>query len=446
MNNSIRKIVSEKNVLSLLTSGTGAFLGLISFLILTRTLDKVTFGDWVLYSTLATFADLIRFGLTRNALVRFSSGVDKEEKKKFLGSGYLIGLFLVALLTLILWPAWFILDTTNTSISEGYRLFLLWYPLLAVANLSWNNALSLFQAEQQFKNILIMRTGSLGTFVLFLAANIIFLHWGIQKIILVQILTNLIPSILAALKKWDGLAYITRSTRQNRKKMIDFGKFSLGTVVGSSLLRSADTFIIGLSPFLGSAGIAQYAIPMKIADLLVIPLRAFTMTAFPKMSRKSQLNDIDGLKKTFYAYSGAVTMLFIPVAVTGFIFAEKLVWFLGGNEYIDSLPLLAAIFRIFAVYSILLPIDRFTGVMLDSINKPKYNFYKIIVMALANIAGNIIAVFGFKSLQAVAWVTVLFTVIGIIIGYRYLHKLIPLQFSKILTEGIDFFRNIKKYI
>ena len=54
---------------------------------------------------------------------------------------------------------------------------------------------------------------------------------------------------------------------------------------------------------------------------------------------------------------------------------------LGGRQYLGIDPITGAstslIFKIFAIYGILLPIDRMTGVGLDSINKPKKNFYKI---------------------------------------------------------------------
>ncbi|MCD6355190.1 MAG: oligosaccharide flippase family protein, partial [Prolixibacteraceae bacterium] len=308
MGGTLQKIIREKNVLSLTSSLVGAFLGLVSFVILTRSFDKEIFGEWVLYTTLSTFTDLLRFGLTRNALVRFVSGGNDENKKAFLGSSFIIGLIVILILAGILWPACLVINSLNLEINNGYRLYLIWYPILALFNLSWNNSLSLFQAEQRFKDMLIIRVVSLGSFVLFLLANIIWFHFGLLEVLIAHLASNLLPSIIVALKKWDGLAYIKHSTKTARKEMINFGKYSMGTLVGSSLLRSADTFIIGLSPFLGSTGIAQYAIPLKLTDLLGIPLRSFTMTAFPKMSKKSLANDIAGLKKTFYAYSGAITM------------------------------------------------------------------------------------------------------------------------------------------
>ena len=442
----IKKIVFEKNIVSLTSSVTGASLGLISFIILTRTFEKEIFGDWVLYTTLASFTDLLRFGLTKTAVVRFLSGETEENKNKFLGSSFAIGLILTGILAVVIWLIYFSITMFNLDINNGYRLYLTWYPVLALCNLSWNNAFSLFQAEQRFSRMLHIKLVNLGSFMVFLLLNYFWLNFGILEVVLAHFGANLLASFVVTLKKWDGLVYIHKSTAKARKTLLDFGKFSMGTLVGSSLLKSADTFIIGLSPFLGSAGIAQYAIPLKLTDLLGIPLRSFTMTAYPKMSRKSIQGNIEGLKKTFYAYSGAITFLFLPVAVLGFIFAEPLVWALGGNEYKESLPVLTTLFRIFSFYTLLLPIDRFTGVALDSLNKPKFNFYKVLIMASANIVGDIIAVFWFKSLEAVAVVTVLFTITGIIAGFAYLNKVIHVQHKYVFSEGILFFKDLKNYI
>lgn len=442
----LKKIMYEKNVLSLTTSVLVAFLGLVSFLLLTRGLDKKLFGAWVLYVTLATFLDLLRFGLTSTALVRFSAGDNEEKNRIYLGTSYKIGLYIVFAIAAIFVPSYFLIKETNLDINDGYLLFLAYYPILAFLNLSWNNSVSYFQARQKFKLILFIRLSNTGSFVLFLILNNLFLHYGLFEIIIAHLVSNLLPSILVFLKRWDGLMYIRKATKESVREMINFGKYSMGTLVGSSLLKSADTLIIGLSPVLGSVGIAQYAIPLKLTDLLGIPLRSFTVTAYPKMSKESLKGNIESVKKIFYGYSSVITFLFVPVAIIGFIFAEPLVWFLGGNEYKDSIPLLASIFRIFSFYSILLPIDRFTGVALDSINKPKMNFNKVVIMALANIIGDLIAVFIFKSLEAVAVVTVFFTLIGILVGYIYLDREIDLSYKAFFREGIEFLKHIRKHI
>ena len=442
----ITHLGKEKNISSLLTNMVIAFLGLVSFMLLTRQLPKEQFGDWVLFVTLATFVDLLRFGLTRTTVVRLLAGADPGSFKKFLGSAYKINLLLLTLIMLVCWSIAAISFGLGLEMNNGYRLFFNWYPILALFNLGWNTAFALFQAEQNFTRMMWVRLVSIGLFVLFLLLNMWVFELGLIEIIWVNLLVNLASSLWCSIKKWDGLSYLKYADSATEKELINFGKYSMGTLVGSSLLRSADTLIIGLSPVLGSAGIAMYAIPLKLTDLLGIPLRSFTMTAYPRMSKKSLEGDLGGVRKTFYAYSGAITLLFIPIALFCFVFAEYLILFLGGAEYKDSLPLLTKVFRVFTVYTVLLPIDRFTGVLLDSINRPKLNLYKVIFMTVSNVLIDIIAVFVLESLVAVAIGTIFFTLMGIVLGFHYLKREIQIQSRQIFPEGIYFFKNLKTYI
>lgn len=442
----IKQIVREKNVSSLATNLVTAFLGLLSFMLLTRQLPKELFGDWVLFVTLSTFLDLLRFGLTRTSVVRLLAGVQKEEYKRLLGSSYRINLMLLVPIIVLCYAVLLAVKSLGLQLPSGYLLFVTWYPLLAIFNLGWNNASALFQAEQNFMRMMYVRLANVGLFVLFLLINWWYLKLGLVPIIWVYLAVNLVSSLWCTLKKWDGLGYVKFAHNTTEKELLNFGKFSMGTLIGSSLLKSADTLIIGLSPVLGSAGIAMYAIPLKLTDLLGIPLRSFTMTAYPRMAKLCKEGDFMGLRKTFYSYSGAVTLLFIPVALCCFVFAEELILVLGGAEYKDSMSLLILVFRIFTVYTLLLPVDRFTGVLLDSINKPHLNLYKVLFMTAANIIIDVIAVFMFESLVLVAVGTVVFTILGIFLGFYFLKKELEIKGKYILPEGIYFFRNLNTYI
>ena len=442
----LKHIGKEKNLSSLMANVSVAFLGLLSFMLLTRQLPKELFGEWVLFITLATFVDLLRFGLTRTSSVRLLSGADDEKKKTILGSSFRINVLLLVALTFFCWSFYGLVVVGDLEINNGYCLFLMYYPFLAISNLSWNNAMSLFQAEQNFNRMMWVRLSNVGLFCLFLVLNHWWLQWGLEAIIWVNIAVNAISGIWCTIKNWDGLKHLASAKRKIEKELINFGKYSMGTLISSSLLKSSDTFIIGMSPILGSAGIAMYAIPLKLTDLLGIPLHSFTMTAYPRMAKKSVEGDVLGAKKIFYSYVGIVTLMFFPVALGGFVFAEPLVLFLGGNEYLDSLPLLTLIFRVFTVYIMLLPIDRFTGVLLDSINKPKLNLYKVLVMTFANIILNVLAVFVFESLVAVAVGTVLFTIMGMIMGFYYLKKEIQVESRQIVSESVLFLKNLKTHL
>jgi O-antigen/teichoic acid export membrane protein len=442
----IKKVLCEKNMSALISNVSVAATGLASFMLLARQLDKEAFGDWVLYVALASFINLLRFGLTKTSAVRLLSGAGPEDQNVIMGTSFRVNLWLLGAIGLVCWPLAIWVSQSDIVLSNGYVLFLNWYPVLALLNMNWSNATSLFQARQQFRLMMYVRLAVTGTFVIFLVLNGLFFHWGLMEIVYANLICNLIASLWTAIAKWDGMTYLGSATKSIQKELIDFGKFSMGTLVGSSLLKSADTFIIGLSPIMGSTAVALYAIPLKLTDLLGIPLRSFTMTAYPRMAKRYKDDDMEGVRNTFYGYTGAVSLLFIPVAVLCFILAEPLVLFLGGSNYADSLPQLTLIFRIFTFYTLLLPIDRFSGVALDSINRPKVNLQKVIVMTIANVVIDLIAVFVFKSLEVVAIGTILFTIIGIGIGMRELKRELQINAAHIWTEGISVFKNLKSFL
>ncbi len=439
-------VFREKNILSLTTSMVVALIGLLNFMLLTRSLEKALFGEWVLFITISTFVDMLRFGLTSNALIRFASHEDPNIREKYLGASYKIGLYAVLFCAVVLWSTLGIVDIIDMNIDGGYRMFLSYYPLLAMFNLSWNNSVSYFQALQKFEKVLSIRLSTTLPFLLFLLINYSFLNAGLMTILYVYLASNMIPSLMIFFKRWDGLLHLKSADKQSTNEMLKFGKFSMGTLIGTNLLKSADTIIIGLSPVLGSVGIALYAIPLKLTDLLSIPLRSFSIAAYPRMSLLSQKNEMESFKKLFHTYSGAITLLFIPVSCLCFLFSNELITLLGGSSYSNDMPLLQNIFGIFIIYSVLLPIDRFTGVALDSINKPKFNFYKVMIMTGANIIGNIVAVFYFVSLEYVALVTVLFTLVGIFAGYYYLNKFVEVSIKRVLLEGFSFYKNFNSQI
>ncbi len=79
---SIRQIITSNNFLSLANNGLVALFAFLSFIMLVRMVPQETFGEWVLFITASNFIDMLRFGITRTALVRFLSGADADYEKK----------------------------------------------------------------------------------------------------------------------------------------------------------------------------------------------------------------------------------------------------------------------------------------------------------------------------------------------------------------------------
>ena len=440
----LKKIVKNDNFLSLLSNIVVAAFGFFSIVILTRSLTKSVFGEWMLYITASNFIEMLRFGITRIALIRFLSGAKENERKELIGSNWLISLIATFIIVVIIVITR--LSFPDTITQSGFSLFFKWYPVLAFLNLPFNNAQSILQADQKFDKILYIRSFNSGSFLIFIILNFFFFKYGIQQIIYAHLIFNFLTSVICMIYKMDGINYLFKATRKTNKMILNFGKYTTGTLIGSNLLKSSDTFIIGLSPFLGTTGVALYSIPLKLTELIEIPLRSFVATAFPRMSKASIENNITKVKKIYYTYSGATFLLLIPIIIICLIFAEKFVVILGGAKYVGT----ADIFRVFCIYGLFIPIDKFTGVALDSINKPKDNFYKIIYMTTANIIGDLIAVFGLRLifpqlntitiLLFVSIVTIAMIIIGLFIGIKYLNKEININYKDIFLHGWDFYK------
>jgi len=442
-----QKITQEANFLSLAGNLMIAFFGFAGFALLARSFPVEIFGQWILYISAGAFIEMFRFGITNTAIIRYLSGVEHEERLKFIGSNGFIGLVATIAIAFVVWTCSYFFEVPIRN--AGYELFFVWYPILAFINLPYNNALVILQADQQFSKILFIKSFESGVFFLLLLINFFFLEMTLVQLVIAQLIINLVSSIICMIKGWDGLRYLKRATKRTNKVLLDFGKYTTFTLIGSNLLRSADTLIISLSP-LGTAAVALYSIPMKLTEIQQIPLRSFVATAFPKMSKASVQGKVDEVRNLFYSYAGAMTYLFVFICLVTFVFAEFFVLLLGGSQYLGTDPVTGAnpvtIMRIFSIYGLLLPIDRMTGIGLDSINKPGKNLIKVMFMVIANIIGDLIAVFIFKSLLLVAIASILFTIIGVWVGFYFLDKEIHLKYRRMFSSGLEFYQNMYKKV
>lgn len=443
MKTALRKIVLEANFLSLAGNLTIAFFGFAGFALLTRSFSVDLFGQWILFITAGNFIEMFRFGITNTAIIRYLSGASPDERNQLIGSNGVIGLVATASLALLIYVVYLLFPGPIQK--SGYELFFIWYPLLAFFNLPLNTALVIMHADLQFAKILLLRLVNNGGFFLVVLINFLFFDFTLTQLVWAQLGITLLTSLICMWKGWDGLRMIGHATSHSNKLLLHFGKYTTFTLIGTNLLRSADTLIISFSS-LGTAAVALYSIPMKITEIQQIPLRSFAATAFPRMSKASIQGKKDEVKEFFYTYSGAMTYLFILISLLTFVFADFLVLLLGGAQYAGTDPVTgtsaATLVRIFSLYGLLLPLDRMTGVGLDSVNRPDKNFIKVLYMVAANIVGDLIAVFIFRSLPMVAVASIFFTLLGIWIGYHYLNRELHIEHRLVFTYGIDFYKQI----
>lgn len=425
--NKLKALFKNSHTLSLAGNLTNAILGFGSIALVARLLNKEDMGAWVMFMTGYIFADLLRAGIIHTSLIRFAASSPKEKFGIVSGSGWLISIITTIGLTILTGTIYLVFGDYITN--PGFNLFLKWYWLAAITTLPFNYAAWLLQARSQFEKVLYIRLLNQLSFMTCILLALIFERNSVEIVLGSFILSGLLPSTISMWAGWSMIRTVRFATREMMHELFKFGKFSMGTLMGSNLLRSSDTLLIGF--LMTTRDVAVYAIPLKLIEVIEILLRSFAASAMPAMSKYSAPEHKLALRDMYYKYTGMLTLVVLPLVIGTFIFADTMVVILGGAQYADS----AVVLRILAVYAAFLPLDRFSGITLDIIGKPYLNLVKVILMVFVNVVGDLLAIHYIGNIWGVAAVSILTFLTGVLFGNYFLRQYLNHSIRETISTG-----------
>lgn len=404
---------------------TGLF-GFVSFGMIARMADKTLFGNWILFITAYTFFEMLRNGMIQTSLVKFLSGAGADDSVKINGGGWFISIAI----TLIYGLAGLLLLGMHVK-DGGWELFIRYGALALLSSLPYNYSLWLLQVDFQFNRILILRLINQSVYVVLLGILLSRHVHSLNLILCSFIAANLIPGMYSLISGWCRVGDILHTNRTSILSLFHFGKYSMGTSIGANLLRSSDTFLI--QAFMGPVFVALYTAPQKMMEVIEIPLRSFAATAIPLMAGYVNRKEAPKVAETFEKYTGGISLILLPVIAGTFVLADLIMRILGGPQYAGT----GSTLRIFMVYSLLMPLDRFLGISLDMVNKPALNFLKVGIMLIVNILGDLAAIYWFHSINFVALSSLLTFMAGITLGSLFLKRYVSFSFRGIFQRGLE---------
>lgn len=450
INKLYKQALQSGNVYSLIGNLSFAVFSFITFLIMVRVLDKHVYGQWILFVTIASLVDMLRLGLTGTAVIRQIAQSNSNDEKRYIGSSYQLSFVSTVFIACLFFLSYIAINTYNTDFQP--LIILKYYPVLALVNLPFHQASIVLQGKVNFKRFMLLKT--VNGLLVFLTINYYLFNsekTSLKGLIIAYILAFFLTSVLSSLLNWDGIRVFRYGAKNIRKKILQFGKYSTASYIGSNLLRSSDTILLSLATFMGPTAIAIYAIPLKFIELVEIPLRSFTSTAFPRLSKSLQegKKEFSGMIIKYVTYT---TVILIPIVIILIAFPEFFLNLIGGKEYLNEIELQIRILYVVSIYILILPIDRYSGVALFAMDRPDLNFYKILFMLVANVLFDLIAIYLFQSLFLVAVATVAFTCVGVLFGWILLFRTNNMELSpkKINLDKYIFFLKrwrflLKKY-
>jgi O-antigen/teichoic acid export membrane protein len=413
MKKQLNKFWSSDHRIALVGQFYASAFGLLSFALIARWLDKESFGTYTIFISLVGLFDLMRNGLIRPVLVRLLSLSD-HSKSEVIGTGWLMNL--ISALFLIIMDGLVLIAYSNTSFDlAGIQLFLQWYPLTLLVSLT--HQFDTWMAQGQ-GNLHRMNRIRLGINVIVLL-SLFYLKDQLNdaaSMVVVYIIANGLVSVYCLIS-FRSIQFILSAKSSILKNLLKNGKNTWATAAGSNLLKSSDALVIGV--FIGAEATASYALPMKVLDLIEIPLRALSLASYRKLVLLYKANNIQSFHAHLTRMVGMMSIGCLLIGTGIWIFPDHFIRILGGSGFESSSDLLI----LMVIPILLMPLDRYLGVSLDAVGMHKLNATKVWWMVLINLTGDLIVLQFATSLWPVVVVTILNIMGGILYGL-YFHPVL----------------------
>lgn len=414
----MKKILKNSRVWLMVGNIFNAGFGFLSIGILARSLSTDDFGSWVIFVTNMGFVEMIRSGFVYQALVKFvSSAENEQDSQRITNAAWQISTLLSVVLAFVIFISQFLFSAGIKA--NHFELFFQYYPIVLMLMLPINMATWVAHANQKYFKMWLVNFLSSFPFLL-----IIFIFKSSKLIEILWVFAAVRGSVgLVCL--FDSKYRITiKPDIKTIKELLGFSKFTVLTTISTNILKSADVLLI--NAFLGPTMVAIYNIPIKLLEVVEIPLRSWAMSAFPRLSKLAADGNLSQFKSNFTKEVKYFTLLLLPFLGIAFHFSEQIVTLYAGEGFVAASPIL----KVFTVYLLIMPLDRYLGIALDSINLPHINTMKVVLMASLNIFGDWYILSHHLNLEAVAMVTVANTLFGIFVGLFFINKKLSVQNGK----------------
>lgn len=428
-----RKFILKSGSFSTLEVLSNQLLGLAGFFILVRLMTKQDFGIWVLYMSTTTLLEQARIGFIKNGFVKYLTDADKDTKGEVLFTSFVLNI-LVFVVTALICVFLGLYVGTEIWHTEVLKEMFLWYIPYAFLLTFYLQFKMIEQAHFDFKGSFLT---AFSRRIFFISAIIFLAAVGrsIDLILLVylnlaSIVIGVIGAYFLARKKLTGTMMYKKAWLA---KLSSFGIYTFGTNLGAMFLRNIDQFMLGT--FSNKVFLAFYNTAIRITNLVEIPTNAMSSIVYPKgvsLAKHGKREDL----KDMYERSVAIILMFVlPIVFIVLLFPKIFILIVAGEAYLDAVPYL----RVTILFALFVPFMRQAGTVLDSMGKPKINFYLTLSAAVVNVVSNIVFIHFYGPIGA-AYGTLVSYLIIIIVNQIFLRKFLNVSFMNILYSLFSYYK------
>lgn len=419
-----RKFILKSGSYSTLELLSNQGLGLISFFILVRVMTKDDFGVWVLYMSTTTLLEQARIGFIKNGFIKYLNTGDDSLKGKIFAASIALN-FLIFLITVLICAALAFYVGPVLWTTEILKPMFLWYIPYSFLLTFYLQFKMVEQAHLDFKGSFLT---AFFRRIFFIAAIVFYIIIGRPLELMELTYLNVLSMVIGVIVSYSlakGKIKLTFSVEKEwMKKLSSFGVYTFGTNLSAMILRNIDQFVLG--SFQSKVYLALYNTAVRITNLIEIPTNAMSSIVYPKSVSMVHENKTHELKD-MYERSVAIIFLFVlPIVIAVLIFPEFFIIVVAGRDYLDAVDYL----RITILFALFVPFMRQSGTVLDSMGKPKINFYLTIIAAGVNVISNLLFIHFLGPIGAAYATLVSYTLI-LTVNQIYIRKFLGIEIRNV---------------
>ena len=244
-------LIRNKHFLSLAGNIIMSGLGLVTMMLIYRSLSLTQAGTWVFFLSNLLFVDTFRSGFLTTAFIKFFAGSSQERSAEVAGSAWFVGAIISGILAIVSICSYPFLHLIK---DEGFRLFLQFSGLYYIISLPWFMATCVVQGEQKFDRLLYIRLCNQGSYIIFITALFLTGKASVVNVLTSYLISSGLTTIFVLIKGWSRIGSIKQRTRKGILEMYHFGKFSVGSSLSSNMFSFSDNQIINY--MLGASALA----------------------------------------------------------------------------------------------------------------------------------------------------------------------------------------------
>jgi len=251
-----------------------------------------------------------------------------------------------------------------------------------------------------------------------------------MDLVIINVISLGASSIVGLVLAWPLICWKMHPAPGDRKKMWEYGTYSLGGIASYLVYSKADTFI--LAAFTGPLQVAVYnsaKVFTRVFDMITQVVQMFVLPAVSRLASQGDHTRLKALVEKAILFS---TVLMIPVLLLFLLGPGLLVQVLYNGRYAGAIPML----QILALLSFVVPLLAVGSNALMGLGHARVNFVLGLQMLAVSIAAYLLFIPLFAGIGAAIGLAVASYVMAWMTTAR-LNREVPLSLRGVLRRGND---------